>query len=134
MAATFPLYLFDTTSSDLEKLEKTAHKRADTGRGKKLRCRICEHVITFENMRVSIEGSTEHIRSNPHGYEFHFECFQDAPGCSTVGSATTEYTWFRGYKWQLAICGGCGEHLGWLFRGDKNFYGLISMRLLREDE
>ena len=134
MAATYPLYLFDTTSSDLEKLEKSASKTGDTGKGKKLRCRICEHVITSENMRVSVEGSFEHIRSNPHGYEFHFECFQNAPGCSLFGTATTEYSWFNGYKWQLAICGGCGEHLGWLFRGDNNFFGLISVRLVKEGD
>lgn len=134
MASTYPGYWFDTTSSDIEKLEKTARADSTTGKGRRLRCRICEHIITFENLRVSVEGNYEHIRSNPHGYEFHFECFQNAPGCSTFGGATAEHTWFQGYKWQLAICGECGEHLGWLFRGDASFYGLISVRLVREGE
>lgn len=132
MTLTFTGYWFDTTSSDLLELEKTEHKSSTTDRGKRLRCRLCEHVITFENQRVFVEGNHEHIRNNPHGYEFHFECFQNAPGCSTFGEVTAEHSWFRGYKWQIAICAECGEHLGWLFRGETSFYGLISVRLIME--
>jgi len=134
MTTTYPGYLFDTTSSDLGKQEKTDRNSSTTGEGKRLRCRICEHVITFENQRVYVEGNYEHIRCNPHGYEFHFECFGNAPGCSTFGNATEEYSWFHGYKWQIALCGECGEHLGWLFRGDSDFFGLIGVRLVREGE
>ena len=131
---TYPGYLFDTISSDLRKLEKTDRNSSATGKGKRLLCRICEHIITFENQRIYVEGNNEHIRSNPHGYEFHFECFHQAPGCSAFGSATDEHSWFSGYKWQIAICGECGEHLGWLFRGDTIFFGLISTRLVREGD
>ena len=134
MTTTYPWYWFDTTSSDIRKLEKTSRKAGAADKGRRLRCRICEHVITFETLRVSIDGSHEHIRSNPHGCEFHFECFENAPGCSTFGSATAEHSWFRGCKWQIAVCGECGEHLGWLFHGDINFYGLISVRLVREGD
>lgn len=134
MATTYPGYWFDTTSSDLRKLEKTDRDSSASGKGKRLRCRICEHVITFENQRIYIDGGYEHIRSNPHGYEFHFECFGNAPGCSTFGGAMDEHSWFSGYKWQIAICGECGEHLGWQFSGDTSFFGLISTRLVREGD
>ena len=134
MIATSPGYWFNTTSSDLRQLEKNARGDSTTGQGKRLRCHICEHVITFENLRVFVDGNHEHIRCNPHGYEFHFECFQKAPGCSTFGNAIAEDSWFPGYKWQIAICGGCGEHLGWLFCGNSDFYGLISARLVREGD
>ena len=133
MDATYPLFWFDTTSGELEELEKTHRKTDDTGKGRKLRCHICEHVITFENLRISIAGNYEHIRTNPHGYEFQFECFQRAPGCSAFGNTTNEHSWFAGYQWQIAVCGDCGEHLGWLFKGEDSFFGLISVRLIRED-
>ena len=133
MESLFPLYLFDTTSGDPEMLEKTSRRTDDTGGGGKLRCRICETVITFENLRIPIAGLYEHVRTNPHGYEFHFECFQRAPGCSVFGRATDEHSWFSGYKWQVAVCSGCGEHLGWLFKGDERFFGLISVRLVKEE-
>jgi len=68
------------------------------------------------------------------GIKFNFGCFQKAPGCSALGIATDEYTWFSGYKWQLAVCAGCGEHLGWLFRGESGFYGLITALLVPDDD
>ena len=32
------------------------------------------------------------------------------------GTATVEFTWFAGYSWQIPLCGGCGNQLGWLFQ------------------
>jgi hypothetical protein len=29
--------------------------------------------------------------------------------------ASTLFTWFEGYAWQVASCAGCGTHLGWRF-------------------
>jgi len=31
------------------------------------------------------------------------------------GRPTTEFSWFEGYSWQVAVCSECGEHLGWRF-------------------
>ena len=78
------------------------------------------------------QGQFIHYRTNPAGVTFEFGCYADAPGCSTLGEATTEHTWFPGYSWKLAVCQGCGEHLGWLFKGDDSFYGLIQDRLVSE--
>lgn len=134
MMSTLPLYWFDATASDLEILEKVSEDAVDSSKGRKIRCCYCQHIVTYEDQRVSIAGSFTHDRVNPSGLHFHFECFQRAPGCSGVGTTTDEYTWFAGYRWQVAICAGCGEHLGWIFKGSNIFYGLISSRLLRDEE
>ena len=129
MSAVISIYWFDTTG-DPDAVEKIRERQSDAGRGRKIRCRSCEHVITDDSQRVSIEGSHSHNRLNPSGVEYHFQCFSGAPGCSAFGEATYEFTWFPGCRWQIAVCNACGEHLGWYFRGASSFYGLISSRLL----
>ncbi len=99
---------------------------------KPLRCHICETVITDNSTRIEINGSNIHTRKNPAGITFTFACFYSAPGCNTWGEPSAEFTWFRGCRWQIAICGHCGEHLGWLFRNGKTFYALIINRLISD--
>lgn len=77
-------------------------------------------------------GGHEHGRINPAGLSFHIACFAAAPGAAAVGPATLEHSWFAGYGWRIALCGGCGEQLGWRFEapdGDR-FFGLIVGRLM----
>ena len=79
-------------------------------------------------------GSHAHRFTNPVGYVYEIGCFRAAPGCGHVGEFIAEHTWFAGYSWQIAVCGGCGEHLGWRYRGAEAgmFYGLITGRLVSE--
>ncbi|MBI1731367.1 MAG: hypothetical protein HYR49_01185 [Gammaproteobacteria bacterium] len=98
-----------------------------------LRCRACGWLITTETARCAVGGAHEHQRTNPAGFEFRFGCFRDAPGCGRIGPASGEHTWFAGCVWRIAVCGGCGEHLGWAFSGADTFYGLILDRLVRAD-
>lgn len=95
-------------------------------------CRICKYIITAEPESISVQGSHFHTFTNPAGMIFDIRCFHHATGCIQVGSATGEHTWFTGYRWQIAICRDCGEHLGWLFRNGDSFYGLITNRLVTE--
>jgi hypothetical protein len=69
---------------------------------------------------------------NPHELMFHIGCFAAAPGCAQVDIATAEWTWFSGYRWQVALCRHCGIHLGWRYRGAGSdaFFGLILDRLV----
>ena len=62
---------------------------------------------------------------------YEFSIFSDAPGCSRVGQATPEDTWFTGFAWRVALCGHCAEHLGWHFSsaGGDSFFGLITDKL-----
>ncbi len=95
-----------------------------------LRCRRCDHAITPASARVSRAGAHAHTRINPGGWVYQLGCFAEAPGCVATGPATTEATWFQGHAWRVALCGACGEHLGWRFEGPgDSFWGLILERL-----
>ncbi len=57
---------------------------------------------------------------------FRVGCFSDASGLLKHGPSSSYWTWFPGYTWQVEVCGGCREQLGWLYRsGGHAFHGLI---------
>lgn len=99
-------------------------------------CAACRHRLTSERQRISVGDSHEHRFFNPHGFLFHIGCFRAAPGCAVSGVPSMEFTWFPGYAWRFALCGGCGEHLGWRFESADaaTFFGLILNRLVVSDE
>lgn len=106
-----------------------------TGSGRRLLCHQCRAPITTEDQRISINDRHEHYFVNPHGYDFHVGCFAQAPGATGAGPATSEWTWFSGYTWQLDHCRNCSAHLGWLFRSKVQvFHGLILSRLTEDDD
>jgi hypothetical protein len=96
-----------------------------------LRCRACGLPITSHQERIEMLERHEHVFFNPHGHVFEIGCFQHAPGCSLFGPPQTEFSWFPGHSWQIAICGSCQTHLGWHFLGHQggDFFGLILQRL-----
>jgi hypothetical protein len=96
-----------------------------------IRCLACSFVVTTGRHRIAVQGSHEHRFMNPAGFLYHIGCFAEAVGCVLVGPASPEYPWFPGFLWRFALCGGCGVHLGWDFRGDGSaaFFGLILDRL-----
>lgn len=96
-------------------------------------CRFCHAAITTQRAELQIESHHQHKFINPAGMQFLIGCFDLAPGCDIAGLATSEYSWFRGYTWQMARCSDCGEHLGWFYqKGEANqFFGLIVEKLVR---
>lgn len=127
--------LFDASGNDPEKLKHLAEEDAEVMRraARPLVCSRCRHRICTDAQRIDIAGSHSHTCTNPHGIVYRIGCFSAAPGCSEVGPAFSEFSWFSGYRWQVAICGNCQEHLGWHFHGEQSFYGLIHDRLSAED-
>lgn len=101
-------------------------------RGRRLLCAACAHPVTDEGAAMEAGGSHHHFVTNPSGVEFGLGCFRRAPGCRLAGAPTREFTWFAGCRWRYALCGGCGEHLGWYYDGAAEFYGLILGRLVPE--
>jgi hypothetical protein len=96
-----------------------------------LLCAVCRRAITRLNARISKNGKHIHVFFNPHGIVFEIGCFSSAFGCAHVGRATTEFTWFPGYAWRIAVCAGCSAHLGWHYQGEGGgFYGLILANLV----
>ena len=53
-----------------------------------------------------------------------------------IGPETDEFTWFKGYRWRIAVCGRCQVHLGWRFRSANRaeFHALILDKLLLPDQ
>ncbi|MFO0759345.1 MAG: cereblon family protein [Byssovorax sp.] len=101
----------------------------------RLYCRFCGEVITTGAERIAVDGSHEHEKENPAGLVFRIGCFQEAPGCKSLGEATEHYTWFPGHAWKMACCRSCGSHLGWSFEmGPVLFWGLILNRLVDQRE
>lgn len=97
-------------------------------------CGFCRALVTSRASAIEMSGSHVHSFVNPHGVEFRIGCFADAPGCLGRGEESSYWTWFPGFTWQIALCGHCSEHLGWLFRSpDARFYGLILDRLAEGD-
>jgi hypothetical protein len=83
---------------------------------------------------MEFDGAHQHVFTNPGGYTYDIALFADAD-CIRHGPATTEYTWFKGFAWQLALCRNCRAHLGWHYTraGQTGFYGLIRSRLVDSD-
>lgn len=100
--------------------------------GAYLLCRACLHPIARPEDRMRVQGLHVHTFANPHGFVFEIGCFQNAPGCGTIGPASVEFTWFSGYRWRVCICAACLVHLGWEFLAAPagGFYGLIIDRLI----
>jgi hypothetical protein len=89
-------------------------------------CLTCGRVITSQERKIQGGGRHAHTFFNPHGIVFELGCFSSAPGCICRGGLTDEFSWFKGYSWEFALCGDCGEHLGWHYlSGDNGFFGLI---------
>lgn len=92
-------------------------------------CAACSHVVTQTDWRRTVAGAHEHTFFNPAGIVFRALCFREAPGIIAVGAPSREFSWFAGYAWRIALCGGCGTHLGWLFADTDAFFGLIKPKL-----
>ena len=99
-----------------------------------LYCRTCGAAIVHKSERILMLGAHRHTLTNPSGLTFNIACFRSVAGCTHVGIESDEYTWFPGYAWIFALCSGCGNHLGWRFRGGgKQFHGLILDQLISKN-
>jgi hypothetical protein len=105
----------------------------DTGGGMRIVCRNCLATVCRPGDRAEYGGKHAHVFFNPSGLVFEIGCFARAPGCAATGQPTTEFTWFPGRAWQLALCRSCQAHLGWRYAdtggSGSAFFGLILDRL-----
>jgi hypothetical protein len=105
-------------------------------KGQLLHCRCCKTAISCNAEKIEIGLSHQHRFSNPAGIVFTIGCFQHAPGCALQGNPCAEHSWFGNYRWQLALCSECHEHLGWYYQNphQKFFFALISDRLTQQHQ
>ena len=132
LAAAYALFRQGEAVKNAQDLQQNAgvQERDAPEKGDPLLCAACSRPITRERERIRINERHEHVFANPHGYIYQIGCFAAAPGCLTVGAAESFFSWFPGYAWQVALCGGCGALLGWAYSSaDAQFYGLILEKL-----
>ncbi len=93
-------------------------------------CRHCGKQITSAAFAIEVNGAHHHTFFNPAGIVYEIRCFSKAKGCLQHGPPSSEFAWFTGYTWQVAICAFCTVHLGWYFSSaDSGFYGLIARNI-----
>ena len=125
------LLFFDPHSEDKRKQRSKTLPDTKPKKEQRLCCSTCRHPVTHQDERIAVQGGHEHTFTNPHEITYHIGCFREAAGCAGFGEVTTEYTWFKGYAWRIALCAQCRAHLGWRFQSDDDyFHGLIVNRLI----
>jgi hypothetical protein len=96
-------------------------------------CARCGAFMTRARFGIRMNGEHEHVVFNPAGILFRVVCFTDAPGAVAVGNASDQFSWFKGFTWRIALCKGCGAHMGWMYEGGGApavFFGLIRPMLV----
>ena len=119
--------------SDKESIEKLKILAQDKGdlqeldKEEYLLCRHCHQIITSTAEMIEVQNSHQHTFVNPEGILFEIGCFGRAKGCWHVGYSTEVFSWFKGFRWRVAVCCKCFTHLGWLYTsfGNESFHGLI---------
>lgn len=113
------------------KIDDSPADETDADAEKSILCRTCRVVITDNKHAVAINGSHAHTFFNPSGIVYEIRCFNKARGSILHGKPTDEFSWFKGYVWQFALCANCLAHLGWGFQSpDKFFVGLIANKIV----
>jgi hypothetical protein len=94
-------------------------------------CRQCGHPITTLDHIIAVNGQHAHTHTNPAGITYRIGCFSSAPGCLIYGERISDFTWFEGFSWCLALCSYCLTHLGWHYQSPgSQFFGLILDNLI----
>lgn len=109
------------------------HEEDDNLREWRLVCASCGHLVTTVSEKIDFLG--RHNHDFPYyGSIVRLGCYRNAPGCVGVERISRGYSWFRGYSWQIQLCGNCYTQLGWKYMShDGSFYGL-AFKLLREEK
>ncbi|CAM2007002.1 cereblon family protein [Acanthopleuribacter pedis] len=126
-----PLFFQETPERDPgENLDLVLVPGRDKRFRKRIACAACKAEVTSDEARLEMNQKHQHTFFNPQGLVFRVSCFHAAPGTIAIGSPSDDFTWFPGYRWQIALCTHCQNHLGWRFSGKGSFFGLIENRLV----
>lgn len=112
----------------------------DDEEGPVLVCRACGTRIARVAWIGSVDGgSPERVFFNPAGVMMQVVTLRHATNLRETGPPTQEFSWFPGYAWRFAQCGGCGRQLGWRFLAvggaqPASFWGLLRTELTEEEE
>ncbi|HBD08953.1 MAG TPA: hypothetical protein DCZ69_11895 [Syntrophobacteraceae bacterium] len=106
------------------------------GNGKNaFHCFFCGLAITSSDRFTTISHSNIHCFTNPSGLRCEIYTFSSCPGAIPYGQPTDEHSWFPEFRWSLALCRQCKNHLGWHYTSisklskPRGFWGLLSYHL-----
>ncbi|CAG9798337.1 unnamed protein product [Chironomus riparius] len=107
-------------------------------------CKRCKNKISIYNDIFAVSKGAVNVNyCNPAGYIHEtltvMKTFESA--VKLVDKPSTEFSWFPGYAWQIAICSKCYTHVGWKFAAVNNrnlkprtFFGLSCKSLLVQSQ
>uniref|UniRef100_A0A0A9YEK0 Protein cereblon n=1 Tax=Lygus hesperus TaxID=30085 RepID=A0A0A9YEK0_LYGHE len=97
-------------------------------------CHTCDNLIGYQKdfFAMSVEGA-QSTYVNPGGYVHDTITLSTATNLIIISNPSTEYSWFPGYAWEIAVCCHCQKHIGWKFTSKKlvpkTFWGLSRQSL-----
>ena len=106
--------------------EETAGSTVDMDDKRCLRCSACDHMLAENAKTAAIDGRANHVCTNPAGFTHSIRCYRHLEGATLVGAPSSEWSWFPPATWQIAQCGRCSAHIGWMFVGrEQPFWGCV---------
>jgi cereblon len=82
---------------------------------RRIRCRVCNNEVADPGDVFRAGEDAVQVFVNQAGYAHEVITVLDAWNVVISGRPTTEFSWFPGYAWRHVLCGGCGNHVGWLY-------------------
>lgn len=102
-------------------------------------CKRCRNKIAcYADIFAMAKGNVNANYCNPAGYIHETLTVHKTADTAVkmVDRASTEFSWFPGYAWQIAVCRECDTHIGWKFIAvtknlkPKTFFGLSCKSLV----
>lgn len=107
------------------------------------KCKRCRSSIAiYDDIFAMAKGNVNANYCNPAGYIHETLTVHKIleNSLQMVDRASTEFSWFPGYAWQIAICSKCQSHIGWKFIAvvknlkPKTFFGLSNKSLVVDEK
>lgn len=102
-------------------------------------CKRCRtRIACYSDIFAMAKGNVNVNYCNPAGYIHETLTVHKTIDDSAriVERPSTEFSWFPGYAWQIAVCNKCSSHIGWKFIAvtknlkPKTFFGLSCKSLV----
>lgn len=102
-------------------------------------CKRCKtRIASYSDIFAMAKGNVNANYCNPAGYIHETLTVNKTveKSVSMVDRPSTDFSWFPGYAWQIAVCSKCSSHIGWKFVAvtknlkPKAFFGLSCKSLV----
>lgn len=102
-------------------------------------CKRCKtRVASYSDIFAMAKGNVNANYCNPAGYIHETLTVNKTleESVRIFDRPSTDFSWFPGYAWQIAVCSKCSSHIGWKFTAvtknlkPKSFFGLTCKSLV----